>query len=256
MDATTSRARIAELWRGRPFANVALATGSPSGNILVLDVDVKGGKDGLAVLAALEVLHGPLPKSWRTLTPSGGLHLFFVQPIGRRLRNRVNLPVEGFTASGLDVRTDGGSVALPPSRRPDGAYEWAVDPLAVRPADAPSWLLDLIDPPQFRPVPPRVPWMDVAQASLDLATRYICAAVDGECADVARASRGSRNHRLFKASIRLGRFISSGRLPREIAEDELADAAQACGLVADDGWRSVEATIKSGIERAWLSGGS
>jgi hypothetical protein len=156
-DASTDRARIHALWAVRPFANVAMATGTPSG-VFVLDVDAKNGKDGFATLAALEALHGPVPRTWRSRTPSGGAHFLFVHPNGTTLRNRVNLPVDGFSSSGLDVRATGGLAVLPPSHKTSGLYEWEVDPLDAPLATAPAWLLELAPPRQIkleRPCAPR-----------------------------------------------------------------------------------------------------
>ena len=85
--------------------------------VFALDVDVKDGKPGFVALAALAACHGPLPQTWRSRTPSGGAHLFFVQPVDRRLANRVNLPVQAIRPSGLDVRSTGGLIVLPPSRK-------------------------------------------------------------------------------------------------------------------------------------------
>ncbi len=197
------------------------------------------GANGLRTLAELEAVHGPLPATWRTATPSGGRHLWFRQP-ARTIRNRVCF------APGLDVRTDGGSVAVPPSRRHDGAYAWEVAPWDGPLADAPAWLLNLIDPaPVVRPR--RSP---LRFRSPDRAARYAEAVVNGECREVARMGPASgRNHRLFRAGIKLGSLVGANLISEGDAEAWLEAAADDCGLVGEDGRHAVLATIASGMKR-------
>lgn len=244
-EASADPEAIDRLWAGRSSTNVSLATGAISG-VFALDVDAKDGKDGFAALAELEARHSPLPRSWRSHTPSGGAHLFFAQPGGRRLRNRVNLPVYGVAKSGLDVRADGGSVALPPSRKSSGAYVWEVDPVAGVLAAAPDWLLELIDPPT--PILP--PASPVRLSTTDRMAAYVVAAVNAECGELARLDRGAgRNLRLFQGAANLGEFVGAGLLSRRSAEAALERAAIECGLVGEDGIRSVQASIASGMAR-------
>ena len=234
-DASADPDVISKLWARNPDANIALASGPVSG-VFVLDVDVKS-LDGLTELALLEGQYGGLPITWTAKTPSGGQHLYFRQP-DRPLRNRV-----GFRP-GLDVRAAGGSVALPPSQRPDGSYLWKVSPTASDVADAPIWLLDLIAPPAT-PVAPRRP---LKLTGLNRTVRYIEAAVDGECGALAIMAKGSgRNSKLFQAAANLAELVAGGLLPRQLAEDALEDAAKACGLAQEDGLAAIRATIASGF---------
>jgi hypothetical protein len=237
-DAVKGAQAIRDLWRRFPGANVAVACGAISG-VFVLDVDRKHGIDGAATMRDLIFQHGPVPVTWRTITPTGGCHLWFRQP-DRRLRNRV-----GFLP-GLDVRTDGGSVTVPPSRRPDGDYSWKIAPDATPLADAPAWLLDLIDPQSVV----RAPVRPIRVGSLDRTARYVAAAINGECGAVAsmKADTG-RNHRLFQAAARLGELVGAGLAPQSTVEHQLEDAANECGLTQEDGRRAVLATIASGLSR-------
>jgi putative DNA primase/helicase len=114
-DATTDEAQIREWWTMWPDANIGVATGIASG-IWVLDVD---GAEGQAALAQFEREHGPLPETVGQVTGSGGRHLLFRYVPG--LTNKVKF------APGLDVRTDGGYVVVPPSLHVSGRrYEWEV----------------------------------------------------------------------------------------------------------------------------------
>ncbi len=236
-DASRDPAVIRAWWSANPFANLACATGHVSG-VFVLDVDVKGA-NGLRTLDELERAHSRLPTTWRTRTPSGGAHIWFRQP-ERTFRNRV-----GF-APGLDVRTCGGSVAAPPSERDGRSYTWEARPSQTPLADAPDWLLTLIDPPPVErpPAPP------LRLDSLDRLARYAEAAVNGEAHAVATtAPRAGRNHRLFVAAAKLGELAGANIVPVNIIETALEDAAHACGLIAEDGLRAVQATIQSGLAR-------
>lgn len=236
-DATNDPDEIERLWRAHPTANIAVATGKLSG-VFVLDVDIKGA-NGLRTLAELEAANDPLPLTWTTATPSGGKHLWFRQP-DRTLRNRV-----GF-APGLDIRTDGGSVAVPPSRRPDGPYTWEVRPSAIPLATAPTWLLQLIDQP---PVP-RPPTPPIRVGSRDRLARYAASAIDDECHRLAgMAPNTGRNLQLFKSAANLGQLVGAGLVPLGMVEDALEAAAHDCGLVQEDGRHAVLASIKSGLNR-------
>jgi len=126
-------------WWGRwPDANVSIVTGTHSG-LIVIDVDPRHRGD--RSLAELERQHGALPETLEALTGGGGRHLYFAHP-GGVIHNRA-----GFVP-GIDVRGDGGVVVAPPSVHASGKrYVWAKGraPDDVDPADAPGWLLELID---------------------------------------------------------------------------------------------------------------
>jgi hypothetical protein len=128
-DATTDRRAIERWWRRQPSANIGLPTGKQSA-IVVLDVDADDG--GPESLAKLEREGAPVPKTAKTRTGGGGVHIFFRYPRGTEIRTSA-----GLLGPGLDVRGEGGYVVVPPSRT-RGPYEW-VDrsPLAEA-----SWLID------------------------------------------------------------------------------------------------------------------
>ncbi|HEV7665621.1 MAG TPA: hypothetical protein VGQ62_18965 [Chloroflexota bacterium] len=58
---------------------------------------------------------------------------------------------------------------------------------------------------------------------------------------------GQRNIALNQAAWTLGRWVATGALDQSTAEDQLYEAAQQNGLVADDGERQTWATIRSGL---------
>ncbi len=249
-DASNDALRIDGWWARKPDANIALACGPKSG-VFVLDVDRKGEVDGYLSLMALEDEFGAMPLSWRSKTPSGGEHRFFRYPAGRELRNRQKLYIDRPGGGrdlfpGLDVRAGGGSVALPPSRKPHGPYVWVEHPTLTPLADAPEWLLELIDPP----LPEPKPQAPIRGRSADRVARYVEVAVDTECAELASMGVSTgRNNKLFTAAASLGSLVGARLLPQDVAEKALHDAAVACGLLKDDGPHAVRATIASGLRK-------
>lgn len=136
-DASKDQEQI-ERWFSGASLNLGIATGAPSG-LIVLDVDPRHGGD--ETLAALEREHGSLPVTWRFLTGGGGEHILFRRP-GRSVPNSA-----GALGPGLDVRGDGGYIVAPPSRHVCGRlYAISVDhhPDDVPLAEAPGWLLERI----------------------------------------------------------------------------------------------------------------
>lgn len=252
-DATKDPEEIRYRWgSAHPRANIAVACGPKSG-VVVLDIDAKGAVDGFESLRRLEGQHGELPLTWCSRTPSGGEHRYFRHPDGVELRNKVGLRSydgQGRVAEkfqGLDIRTAGGSVALPPSCKPHGAYAWKVDPSDVPLADAPKWLVELAKDP---PLPPRNPAPPLRLSDMDRLSRYVAAAVDRECDRLSGMAQASgRNLQLFQASANLGELVGAGLLPQATAEQHLEDAAAACGLLQEDGFGAVRATIASGLRR-------
>jgi hypothetical protein len=253
-DASSDPVAIRKLWSGRLNANIAAACGAPSG-AFILDVDRKGGRDGVADLDLLQARHGALPDTWVTLTPSGGFHFWFRRPgpdyewqqfpAVKRFKNTVGVLIDG-ERSGLDVRDTGGSAALPPSVKPSGGYTWGVDPTACEMAQAPAWLLDLIDPP----LPPRPPPQPIRIESTERTARYVAAAVNDECRSLSQMGPATgRNQRLFMAAANLGEFVGANLLPQTAAEAALERAASECGLLHEDGAHAVRATIASGMAR-------
>lgn len=106
-------------WAGR---NVAIACG-PS-RLVVLDVDVKDGRDGFAELKQEGIA---LPETYSVRTPTGGLHLYYQAPADSALNNSPLTP-------GIDIRAGGGLVVAAGSKSADGIYEVASDlPVAALP---------------------------------------------------------------------------------------------------------------------------
>ena len=109
--AITDPAKIERFWGKWPWANIGIATGAPSGGLVVLDVD---GAEGFAELKALIAQKSPLPMTLRART-GNGLHVYFHCPT----------PLPSSARGHLHVRGDGGYVVAPPSLHHSGRrYEW------------------------------------------------------------------------------------------------------------------------------------
>jgi hypothetical protein len=122
---------------------------------------------------------------------------------------------------------------------------------AVRHAPAglpefPAWIAALAGPPRPRTVSRRGGSWSEARI-----WRRLHGIVDRV---LAERERGSRNAVLYWASCRAGELIADGALDGTTAERVLHDAAEAIGLVGDDGERAVSATIRSGL--AHTAGGT
>ena len=120
--ATTNEKRIRDWWAKRPDAIPGIVTGGRNG-ILVIDPDVKNGKDGLSAMRAI----GLDPDTLSPIivqTPTTGRHLYFAwqESIGN---SGEGLPY------GVDIRGEGGYVAAPGAVTPKGEYRFIQGSLAL-----------------------------------------------------------------------------------------------------------------------------
>ena len=137
-DATTNFDQIERWWKKYPSANIGIACGEVSGGLLVVDLDEKeNGISGADSLNQWERENGHLPDSWRSLTGSGGVHIFY--KLNGSTKNRVNL------LDGVDIRSDGGYIVAPPSIHPNGhRYEWEYGPDDLEIAEADETVKSLL----------------------------------------------------------------------------------------------------------------
>jgi len=118
-------------WRKRfPGCNWGLVCGKVS-NVVALDFDGEAGK----TLFAEHRLHGKQP----TNLTGKGYHGLFLPP-DQTLKNGVRI------VDGLDIRSDGGYIVIPPSIHPSGSkYAWQVAPWMLPPPPLPNWVTPLLD---------------------------------------------------------------------------------------------------------------
>lgn len=123
-DATVDLRQINMWWKVNPNYNIGIATGKPSGGLVVVDMDVdkeqdKNGYHVFTKWCADNYL--VLPDSWLSITGRGGYHLFF--------KSIFPVPDKVGWLDSVDIRADGGYVVAPPSVHPNGRkYEWEQDP--------------------------------------------------------------------------------------------------------------------------------
>lgn len=118
-DATKDAAQIKAWWQKWPDANIGIATGSRSGNIAVIDLDIDEdrGIDGYHELEDWKRKNGQFPETWTAITGRGGYHLYY--KVNEEVKNRAKI------IDGVDVRGEGGYVVAPPSIHSNGRrYEW------------------------------------------------------------------------------------------------------------------------------------
>ncbi len=125
-DATTDKDQIEEWWSTAPEANIGIPTGATSG-FDVVDADIYKS-DGTS-LEALCSGH-QLPETPISETGRGGLHYLFKHDPGHR----------GVAPEGIDWKSNGGYVVVPPSRGALQRYQWKASPDDVDLAPLPEWL--------------------------------------------------------------------------------------------------------------------
>jgi hypothetical protein len=252
-DATADPDAIRRLFCKHPSSNLAVATGPDSG-VWVLDLDCKGGLDGLAELTKLESAHEALPPTITQRTPTGGWQRFFKWN-GVAIRNS-----ESVIAPGVDVRGRGGYAVVAPSvlRKqtaardgkdyPGGRYEWAGDgdpgaAPAFELAEPPAWLVELASKPPKKEGP-TTPGGDRGREFEGGLRPYVQSAVDAILAGLRRAPVGERNSALNVAAVKLGHWVLK-YVNRPDAEARLRHVALQLGLDL----REISATVDSGLRK-------
>jgi hypothetical protein len=218
-----------------PARGVALVTRG----VFVLDLDTNhaNGVDGVANFAALVREHGEdLPASAPSVrSRRGGAHYYMAAPAGVELRSSTSK-----IAPGVDIKAGRALATCPPTP----GYSWIAS--LVPPANlppAPEWLVRLASPP---PPPVYRPFEPIRGTDA-----YARAVLERELAAVASAGKGTRNMALFRAAARLGELAAAAMVPAETVAAGLLAAAEASGLIRDDGRRAAEATIASGLRRGF-----
>ena len=226
--ATTDQQMILQWSAEFPDANLALATGKPSG-IIVIDIDGPKGEESWSRLIDV-VWRGREPACPQVITGKGR-HLYFR---GREIGNRAS----SVLGKGIDVRGDGGSATLPPSVHLSGAvYRWQGEPHVMVPPWTPPPLSRLLRGEEAWPKY-KTPYQRPQPKHDDLPPD-----LDRLCDMVLKAGEGERNHTLNTAAFLAAKAIRSGAVSPALVIDRLTNAALAIGLDRIE----IAATIRSGI---------
>jgi hypothetical protein len=226
-DATTDRAVVSGWAKRWPGANIGIATGIPSG-VLVIDFDPRNGSE--ASVAKLAKARRLFPQTISCKTANGGRHFYYAY--AENIKNSASKLAEG-----IDVKTTGGYVVAPPSmlESPDKVYSWIIHPMGNQFPRLPNWIVQALTPP---PAP------KFTRKTADLPKDI------GPLAKwLSRAASGDRNNSLYWASCRAGQDVREGRASPGDAFGTLLSAALAIGLPRDE----AEKTINSGLK---MSGGA
>lgn len=119
-DASDDEETIAKWWGENPNANIGMPTGKEN-KIIVIDIDPRNGGDK----SARGLLSDDQRPAVVSLTGGDGEHWLYEYP------NDVDVPSCKF-AKGIDLKSDGGYIVLPPSIHPSGkGYRWESVPAAM-----------------------------------------------------------------------------------------------------------------------------
>lgn len=114
-DAVTDLETIEKFWTQHPTANI----GIPTQGLLVVDFDPVDGESNPWLSDDPDKLLD-LSLGERQMTPRGGSHYVFKQPVGKNWRSTASK-----LADKIDTRCDGGYIVAAPSMVGGKAYRWA-----------------------------------------------------------------------------------------------------------------------------------
>jgi hypothetical protein len=233
-----------------PDANIGIATGAASG-VVVIDVDVKEGKNGPATLEALAKQGKTLPPSPITQTPTGGRHRFFRAVPG--IRNAVEIGKDGRgLGRGIDVRGEGGFIVAPPSRlvhcseHSAGAYRWQIPPMTADFPRLPHWAVKMLLP---RSTSPRKPVVVPSPRDAQGYRRQALADLDELAATVSSLADG-RHQAPFQMACRIGKYQANGFLTAAEIEGAILNASGNNGALSKYALRDLTFQIANGLRRA------
>lgn len=145
LDPDTITAWWTGLYRGHGIG-ITLGHHPTWGHLFAIDID-QHDHDGEATWTDLLNTypdHPPAP-TWEAATGGGGRHLIYRAPT--EIRN-------GRLAPGIDIRGAGGQILAEPTIHPNGTpYRWQPGhaPGDIEPAEAPGWILAMLDTPTPAP---------------------------------------------------------------------------------------------------------
>lgn len=242
--ASTDEAIIRGWWQQFPSAIPAIACGASG--LLVVDCDVKKGKDGINEWRANCQENGFDPSPCPIVeTRSGGQHFYFRQLPGMPLGNTV-----GTLSAGIDTRGAGGYVIAAGAALPDGSSYRIISGSLLDIPNLPNglhgYLSSLKNGPKVEPQA-KIPHADILVVPEDRERErpYALSALQQEADTVSAATEGTRNDALFKAALKIGSLLPLGGISTDEAKGALTDAGISAGLDRAE----IRATIHSGFEK-------
>jgi hypothetical protein len=244
--SSTDPETIERWWKRWPGAVPAIDLGKS--DLAVLDGDRHGGPDGRAALQQLLEQQGDFDGTAPIVeTPSDGVHVYFSRNGHELTNSRGNLP------AGIDIRAIGGYVIAPGALLPDGKRYRAVSGtpdllVAYQAGTIPHVPEGIIELTRARR---KQGEQQQQNSGADAGIReraYAQAALEGCAAELAAATPGGRNELANRLAFRLGRMVARGWVDRADVEAALLEALYANGYIGDDGLRSAESTLRSGLD--------
>ena len=246
--ASTDEAFIRGWWRQFPSAIPAIACGASG--LLVIDCDVKKGKDGINEWRANCQQNDFDPSPCPVVeTRSGGQHYYFRQLEGPPLGNTI-----GTISAGIDTRGAGGYVIAPGAALADGSGYRLISGSLLDIPDLPNGLHGYLSSvkggpkaePRSKPTPAHA---SIMPEDRERERAYALTALQQESATVRAAIEGTRNSALFNAALKIGSLLPLGGIATDEAEAALTDAGISAGLDRTE----IRATIRSGFEKGWAN---
>ena len=228
------------LWsEAYPGANIAVACGQVS-KLIVIDMDPRNGS--VETVERLTKEGTSFPDTVEAATPSGGRHLYFgYDP-------RVRVSGSNRLGPGIDLKTDGGYVVLPPSYwfKVANSYRWLRPPLGREPPKLPRWVIDSLHP-RSKPTPTRsrLPSLD----EVDGYRRQAIAELQ-ELTDQMATLADGRHQAPFSMACRIGKYHRHGLLTEAEIEQAFLDASASNGSLSKYAAQDLLSQIKNGLRRA------
>jgi hypothetical protein len=218
--------------------------GAPAGPVngwWVLDVDIRHGGDlSLALLCDQHPgFSEMLDRAHCVMTPSGGFHYYFKwSALCAGIKNTA-----GKLGPGLDIRTEGGYVLVPPTAgyvaRRDSAGGLILE-------DAPAWLLEKLGGGFAGPAKPKAgsSGEEPIRDTFNYAARAMASAIE----EVQTAADGTRDHTMNRNAYNLGRLIEPCGLDRDKVVDEFITACIEAGYTPHKVTDCVNRAVDAGMQ--------
>ena len=169
-------------------------------------------------------------------TPKGGRHYYFAH--SPSLKNWVG------AFPGVDIRTTGGQVLLPPSAKGDRIYRW-LNGLAIHQVERPPMPQKLVSA-ILHATKKEDP---IYKSKRVDPGAYGAAALAAELATLAQAVKGERNANLNRAAYSLGQLVAGGEIDAGQVEGGLMAMAISIGLSQSESMRTIKSGMASGAAK-------